>query len=157
MKQLSQWETFGAENFLTHPLLQHTLKTDGMTWHNLAVMSVKKTVGWPNGTFAALNTHRHSQVILCSCQVHLHKWATASMLAKYFCCQYTPVYSVMCNTTLLSCRILLEFLISTGVSEFHFSFGSNLAIVLLFLRFLGFWVTTNAKPSLSRASLPIQC
>jgi len=45
MKQLSQWETFGAENFLTHPLLQRTLKTDGMTWHHLAVMSVKKTVG----------------------------------------------------------------------------------------------------------------
>lgn len=67
-------------------------EADQMTWHCLAVVSVKRTIWWPNGTFAALTTYRHSQVILCSCQIHLQEWATASILAKCFCCQYIPVY-----------------------------------------------------------------
>lgn len=112
-------------------------QADQMTWHCLAVVSVKRTIWWPNGTFAALTTYRHSQVILCSCQIHLQEWATASILAKCFCCQYIPVYSLICNIPHPSCWIFLQFLMSTGVSGFHFSFDSNLIIILLFLRFSG--------------------
>lgn len=112
-------------------------QADQMTWHCLTVMSVKRTIWWPNGTFAALATYRRSQVILCSCQIHLQEWATASILAKCFRCQYTLAYSVMSNIPHPSCWIFLQFLISTGVSGFHFSFDSSLAIVLLFLRFSG--------------------
>ena len=112
-------------------------QADRMTWQRLAVVSVKRTIWWPNGTFAALTTYRYSQVILCSCQNNFQERTTASILAKCFRCQCTPVYSVMCNIVRPSCWIFLQFLISTGVSGFHFSFDSNFAIVFLFLWFSG--------------------
>lgn len=73
-------------------------------------------------------------LILCSCQIHLQEWATALILAKCFYCHNSPLYSVVCNIPHPSCWIFLHFFLSTRVPGFHFSFDSNLAIILLFSR-----------------------